>query len=87
MEYPLKVKRDTIEVIIYTEHHRVEGEIHTPPAGRLSDFTNSRSDQSFIAVTNAKIYALSQEKPVHIVDFLIVNRNRVTMMFPKTSLK
>lgn len=84
---PLKSKRDKVEVVIYTQQFRVQGEVHTQPGGRLSDFVNSRADQIFIPVTNAKIYPVSEERLLFTVDFIAINRNRISMIFPATSLK
>lgn len=84
---PLKAKRDRVEVMIYTQNHRVEGEVHTQPGGRLTDFVNSRGDQSFIPVTNAKVYDMSGEKQLFTADFLAVNKNGISMIFPTTGLK
>jgi len=79
----LKAPRDMMDVVIYTHSHRVEGRIHYPPGGRLTDVMNFKPEAMFIAVTHAKIYTLSGEEPLHIVEFLDINRAHITMVFPK----
>ena len=79
----LKAPREMMDVVIYTYNHRVEGKIHYPPGGRLTDFMNFRPEAMFMAVTHAKIYTLSGEEPLHTVEFLDINRNQITMVFPK----
>ena len=78
---PLKIKKERLQVVIFTQNYRVEGEVHIQPGSRLTDFINV-GDKSFIAVTNARVYNLSEEEPVHVVDFLTLNRNGITMAFP-----
>ena len=79
----LKVPRDLMDVVIYTHNHRVEGRIHYPPGGRLTDVMNFRVETMFMAVTHAQIYTVSGEDRLHNVEFLDINRNQITMIFPK----
>ena len=78
----LKFPKEMLDVVIYTHNHRVEGKIHYPPGGRLSDFMNFGPEAMFIAVTRAKIYTLTGEEPLHAIEFLDINRNQITMIFP-----
>ena len=79
----LKAPKDMMEVVIYTQNYRVEGRIHYTPGGRLTDFLNFRAEGSFVAVTKAKVFALSEEEPLHTIDFLDINKGHITMIFPK----
>ena len=80
-----KIKKDRLLVTIYTQHFRVVGELHIQPESRLTDFINSETDQSFVAVTNAEIFNILDGQPVCTMDFLAINRNHITIVFPLTS--
>ena len=79
----LRAPRDMMEVVLYTNSHRVEGRIHYSPGARLTDFMNFRLEAQFMAITHATIYTLTGEDPLYTVDFLDINRNHITMVFPK----
>jgi hypothetical protein len=78
-----KIKKNRLLVTIFTQTHKVVGEVHLLPASRLTDFLNE-TDQNFIPVTNASIYKLSGEEIVRKLDFLSINKNHITMLFPPT---
>lgn len=83
----LFVSKEKTEVIIFTQSHRVEGEIHLYPSGRLTDFMQAKTEYGFIAVTNAEIYPLGGENPLYSVGFISLNRNFIVMIFPKSEVK
>jgi hypothetical protein len=76
-------KRDRIEVIIYTQTHKIVGTMHTMPASRLVDFINAKTADLFVAVTHAKVYSLPDEKLLQTTDFLAINKKEIVMVFPK----
>jgi hypothetical protein len=78
-----KVKKNKLTITIFTENHKMVGEIHLLPAHRLTDFMN-KPDQMFLAVTNVDICDLSGKEIVSNVDFLSINKNHITMLYPLT---
>jgi hypothetical protein len=78
-----KIEKEKTNVVIYTHNHRIEGTIYLPRSARLTDFMNATTGLVFLPVTDAKIYALSEEKPLYSVDFLSINKNHINMIFPR----
>ena len=76
-------RRDRIEVIIYTQTHKIVGTVHTMPASRLVDFMNSKAADLFVVVTDANVYMLPEEQLLQAADFFAVNKKAITMVFPK----
>lgn len=86
MEYTIKTmqgKRDKLEVIIYTQAHKIVGTIHAMPASRLVDFLNSKMADLFIVVTNANVYTLPEEQLLQSAEFFAVNKKAIMLVFPK----
>jgi hypothetical protein len=81
---PRKIKKNRLLVTIFTQHFKIVGEVHIQPGIRLTDFINGEPDQSFVAVTNAEIFNISGGQPVYTMDFLVINRNHITIAFPLT---
>jgi hypothetical protein len=82
----LKVARSQVSVVIFTQSCRIEGKIHALPGSRLTDFMNANTGQTFLPVTEARVYPLSGETPLYTVDFLNVNRNHITVVIPQPTL-
>ena len=80
----LRVEKEKIEVIIFTPHHKIEGTIYLYPSSRLTDFMNVTT--AFIPVTDAKIYALTDDRLLFSGNFLNINKNNITMIFPKDAV-
>lgn len=82
--YEDKISRDKIGVVIFTLQYRIEGEIHVPPGGRITDFVNI-PQTNFIAVTSARIYRATQkgEEPLYKKDFLALNKEYIIIISPK----
>ncbi len=76
-------KRDRLEVIIYTQFHKIVGTVHAMPASRLVDFLNSRATDLFMVVTDAEVYGLPEEYLLQVAEFFAVNRKAIMMVFPK----
>ncbi len=85
MIQPLRVGKDRTGVVIYTQHHRVEGYLHLRPGSRLTDFLNSAVAGNFMAVTDAKVYSWSEETPLYKADVVDVSRNFIVMVVPKAT--
>ena len=87
MEYtvkPMQGRRERLEVVIYTQTHKIVGTVHAMPASRLVDCMNSRMAGPFIVVTDASVYMLSDEKLIQSADFFAINKKAITMVFPTT---
>ena len=82
---PLNVGKSAISVVIFTQFHRIEGRIHAIPGARLTDLMNANPQQTFLPVTEAKVFPLSGESPLYTQEFLSVNRNFITLVIPQTT--
>jgi len=80
---PKKLKKDRLTVTIFTQNHKVVGEVHLSPASRLTDFMNE-TGQMFLAVTHVDIFDLSGKEIFSSVDFLSINKNHIVLLFPIT---
>jgi hypothetical protein len=76
-------RRERLEVVIYTQTHKIIGTVHTMPASRLVDFMNSKGADLFIVVTDANVYILPEEKLLQAADFFAINKKAIMMVFPK----
>ena len=83
----VKVEKATVDVIVFTQQHRIEGKAHLFPGGRLTDFMNAPAGFGFIPITDAKIYSLATGKLLYNVDLLNINKNLVVLAFPQASVQ
>lgn len=74
-------KKDTIRVMIITMYHRIEGEMHVLEGSRLTDSLNARG-KDFYAITDARIYNISDGALLAAPEFLAVARDGITAIFP-----
>lgn len=79
----LRVEKVKIEAVIYTQQHRIKGEVYLLKGSRFTDFMNAAARYGFMPVTNAKVYSLSEGKLLYKAPFLNVNKNFVVMAIPK----
>jgi len=79
MAYKAVVKKEKIEAIIRTSGEIIEGTVYKLPQNRLLDMLNKDSD-TFIPVSNARVYNLSTEKFLFETTFLAVNKNHVVVI-------
>lgn len=70
-------------VVVYTERHRIEGEVPLPEYGRLSDRLNQ--DREFLPVVNATVYSL-QGLPLFTLDALMLNKAYVIMVHERAGV-
>jgi len=82
----LRVEKNKIEAVIYTQQYRIEGEVYIPRDSRFTDFMGADVKLGFIPATNGKIYALPKDKLLHTVPLLNVNKNFIVIAFPKSSV-
>jgi hypothetical protein len=78
-------RRDKLGVEIYTQNFIIEGFIHSMPGSRLVDFLNSKTGVLFIVVTDARIYSIHEHHLLHTLEFLVLNRDEILMVFPRSS--
>jgi hypothetical protein len=86
MDYSIKTmhgKREKLEVIIYSQTHKIVGTVHTMPAQRLVDFLNAKAADTFIIVTGANIFTLPEEELLQAADFFAINKKAIMVVFPK----
>lgn len=73
--------KDTIQVMIVTDMFRIEGTLHVLTGSRLTDALNSKS-KDFLAVTEAKIFALADDQLIYTPNYIAVNRDSIACIFP-----
>lgn len=86
MEYTSKRVQgnwEKLEVVIYTQTHKIIGNIHSTPASRLVDFINSKAAEPFMVVTDAEVYTLPEEKLVQVAEYFAINKGAIMMVFPR----
>jgi len=81
----VKIDKDSFEVLILTVSLRIEGIIHTLPQERLTDFM-TESTHSYLPVTDAAIYKLSDGALVAKTKFLSLSRKDVTLITPMSEV-
>jgi len=77
----MKAEREAVEVIAFVPGYRINGIIHLPPGGRISDFVNIK-EKRFIAITKASIYSEGTGKLSHKSEFINLNRDYIMLIFP-----
>ncbi len=74
------VKKEPKRVIIYIDNYKIEGYMYLIPGGRIVDEFN-KSNQ-FIPLTDCIIYDNSTSLEIDRINFMVVNKNRTTLIFP-----
>ena len=78
----LRVPKERREVVIFTNNHKVEGEMYLLLDSRISDELNTRS-REFIPVTNAKIYTINGDSLLYSTDFITINKHSIDIVLTK----
>lgn len=73
-----KIEKATMRVIIFTERHRVEGNVHAIPGSRLIDFLNAPGE--FIPLTDATIYDIDERKYLGRQPFVAVRKRAINLL-------
>jgi hypothetical protein len=73
--------KDQVRVMIVTEMYRIEGDLHILSGSRLTDALNSKS-KDFLAMTNAQLFSLADDSLVHEPEYIAVNRDSISCIFP-----
>ncbi len=74
-------QKDTVLAIIYGNVFRIRGEVHILSGSRLTDALNSKA-KDFIAVTDARIMDLHEDRVIEEVAFVAVNRDAIMAIYP-----
>jgi hypothetical protein len=74
------VDLDREQVVIFTIHHRIEGELHLPSTSRLSDRLNQAKD--FLPITAARIYDLTG-RMLYDTGVVMVHKAHIVMMMER----
>jgi len=77
----LFTSKDTVRVMIITKDHRIEGDMHILEGSRLTDALNSKG-KDFYAITEAKIWRVSDETLLASPEYLAVARESIAAIFP-----
>lgn len=78
----MKVDQAEIEVVIFMQNSRVEGKLHLPAGGRLTDYL-ALAERKFIPITFAKIFLMPGNELIYTVPFLSLNKDFIVYIFPK----
>ncbi|MBI3990920.1 MAG: hypothetical protein HY350_02105 [Candidatus Omnitrophica bacterium] len=76
----MKIEREPMEVIMFTESYKIEGKAYLQPGGRLSEFVNL--PRKFIPITDARIFLKDGKEPLCTSKFLNVNKDLVVLILP-----
>lgn len=78
------ISREAVKVIIFVPSCRIEGNIHLPHSGRISDFLASQT-KKFFPVTEAKVFSTMprSEKFIYKTPFMTVNKRYVITLIPR----
>lgn len=58
-------------VMVQTVHNRISGTLHARENERIKDALNAKD--TFLALTNVRIFDMNGEQLLHTVDFLAIN--------------
>lgn len=73
--------KDTVLVMIISQHFVIEGRLHILSGSRLTDALNSKA-KDFLALTEAKVRLASDESTLYETPYLAVNRSSIHCIFP-----
>lgn len=79
--YTTRVSKETVAVTARLQDTIVQGTMYLTPDNRLKDEMNSA--ETFIAVTQAQVFALTGERPLYTTELLIVNKSQIVWIFPR----
>jgi len=74
------VKKELRRVVVFIENFRIEAYAHLIPGSRIVDELN-KSTQFFV-LTDCTIYDKDTSLEVDKVDLMVINKNRVSIVFP-----
>jgi len=74
------IKKEPKRVIIYIDNYKIEGYMYLIPGARILDEFNKHNQ--FIPLTDCIIYDNATSLEIDRVNFMVVNKNRTTLIFP-----
>ncbi len=78
----MKVKQSEVEVVIFIQNSRIEGKMHLPAGGRLTDYL-TLVERKFIPITDARIFLMPGNELLYSVPFANINKDFIVYIFPK----
>lgn len=81
----MKIEREEKEVIAILDNFRVEGKIHIPPGGRISDFFNI--PKKSLVITEAQVFLHRDNQLLYRIGFIVLNRELVMGIFPQDEMQ
>jgi tetratricopeptide (TPR) repeat protein len=76
----MRTQKERLKVIIFTDNHKIRGEVHLYENSRLTDILNAdTTNKDFLPVTDAEITDLKSGKSQE-VSFLSINRNHIEVV-------
>ena len=82
----MKAEREAVEVVAFVPGYRINGIIHIPVGGRISDFVNVK-EKRFVALTKVSIYLEGTGKLAYKSEFINLNRDYIMLIFPTAGAK
>lgn len=77
----MHVPKEKLKVTVVVDRFRIVGDMFRFPGARLLDLVNVK-DNSFIPITDADIYSLSDGKKLYSAAFIGINRAAVSFFYP-----
>jgi hypothetical protein len=77
------VNKHAVSVVARVQDSIVQGTMHLTPENRLKDELNNH--ETFVAITDAEVWALNGARPLYSTPALIVNKNQIAWIFPRHS--
>ncbi len=75
------VSKQCVAIVARVRDSIVHGTLHLAPDNRLKDELNG--DETFLAITNAEVFALDGERPLYSTEVLVINKDRIAWVFPR----
>ena len=76
------VEKAQLPVIVFTNIHRIEGNMYTYKDARIIDELNAGA-KDFIAITDVKIYPVGSDSVLYKTDFMALNKNHISHLLPQ----
>lgn len=76
----MRLEKVPWRVSIYVDGYRIDGKIHLPPGGRLTDFLNAPG-RIFLPITDAKVYDEKTNVLIYSPPLMEVNQEHIKMLY------
>lgn len=74
------VKKEARRVVIFVENYRIEGYMYLIPGARIVDELNKNIQ--FLPLTDCIIYDKDSSLEIDRVNFMVINKSLVSLVFP-----